>query len=148
MQISDRGMKLIMKYEGLRLDAYRDPGDPTGPWTIGYGHTGPDVKPRTKWTKEKAAAILAWDLDHVARFLRKSLANATTTQNQFDALASFTYNLGSGAFHASTLRRRHVEGATKEAANEFNRWVYNQKRVMPGLVKRRAAERKLYLSEQ
>lgn len=146
MQISQRGLDLIKRFEGLKLTAYRCPA---GVLTIGYGSTGPHVKQGMIITEAEAEALLRND---VARF--EDGVNhivGPCTQGQFDALVSFAFNLGLGALMSSTLLKRHKAGDFARAADAFLSW--NKARgaggklaVLPGLTKRRAAERHLYLS--
>ena len=139
MRTNAAGLKIIKDAEGLRLNAYKCPA---GIWTIGYGHTGPDVHPGLTITSERATELLAADL---ARFeLAVSSLCPVTTDNQFAALVSFAYNLGAGALKGSTLCRLHNEGRYVEAAAQFQRWNKAAGQVLPGLTKRRAAEAALY----
>lgn len=139
MITNDAGRQIVMTYEGLRLKAYKCPA---GVWTIGYGHTG-DVKPGTVITKHQAEEILEYDLgrfeDAVARLCPK--ANG----NQFSACVAFTFNVGIKAFENSTLLKKFLAGAPLAAADEFKRWTHAGGKELPGLVKRRAAERALFL---
>lgn len=142
MHTNAAGLKIIKDAEGLRLNAYPDPGTGGAPWTIGYGHTGPDVHPGLTITSERATELLAADL---ARFeLAVSSLCPVTTENQFSALVSFAYNLGPGALKGSTLCRLHNEGRYIEAAAQFQRWNKAAGQVLPGLTKRRGAEAALY----
>jgi len=128
-------------FEGLRLDAYRCPA---GVLTIGYGSTGSHVKAGMVIDEAEADRLLRGD---VGRF--EDGVNAIVgrcTQGQFDALVSFAFNLGLGALMSSTLLKRHKAGDFARAGDEFLRWTRGGGRVLPGLVKRRAAERDLYLS--
>lgn len=140
---SDEGRALITRFEGEKLNAYLCPAKI---WTIGVGHTGPDVKPGMLITREKSQALLSLDL---ARF--EAAVNRlcpVTTQDQFDALVSFAFNVGSGSLQGSTLRRKHNEGDYAGAANEFARWNKAGGKVLPGLTARRAAEAKLYRGQK
>lgn len=142
---------LIQEFEGYGRDigggmvrSYPDPATGRDPWTIGWGTTGPDVREGTTWTKTKAEERF---VAHVADFawrVRKLLDGAATTQNQFDAMVSLAYNIGSGAFGESTLLKKHKVGDYAGAAAEFDKWVRGAGKIMPGLVRRRKAERKLY----
>lgn len=145
MKISDKGLALIKRFEGLKLTAYRCPA---GILTIGYGSTGPHVKHGMIITEAEAEALLRKD---VARF--EDGVNhivGPCTQGQFDSLVSFAFNLGLGALMSSTLLKRHKAGDFSRAADAFLSW--NKARaggklvVLPGLTKRRSAERQLYLS--
>lgn len=137
--ISKAGLDLIKVSEGLVLKAYRDAVDVL---TIGYGHTGPDVHEGMIVTEAQAEALLLGDIERFERAVEKLCPN--TTQGQFDALVSFTFNLGEKSLKESTLRRLHNEAAYEAAAGQFSRWVNAGGRQLPGLVKRRAAEAKMY----
>lgn len=141
-QINRAGWQLIRHFEGLRLKAYPDPATGGDPWTIGYGSTGPHVKPGMRITAEQADALLQDDLrrfeDYVAEHCGK------TTDNQFAALVSFCFNVGEGNLRTSTLRRLHLAGDYAGAQAQFSRWTRGGGKVLPGLVKRREAEAKLY----
>ena len=141
--ISENGIKLIKNFEGCRLEAYKCPA---GVWTIGYGHTGAEVHAGLKITQEQANKYLKNDLlihcNNVSRLVKKPL-----TQNQFDALVSFEYNVGYGNFASSTMLKLLNQGKYSEAALQFGRWVYANKKVLAGLVKRRQAEKDLFLKK-
>ena len=140
--------KLLLKYfESLRLKAYPDPGSRDGtPWTIGWGHTR-GVKPGDVCTKEEADAWLVEDMKTAERAVNKYV-KVELNQYQFDALVSFTYNLGEGALKKSTLLRLVNQKKFEEAAQQFLRWVFNDGAIMKGLVKRRKMERDLFLKEK
>jgi lysozyme len=134
---------LIRQFEGLRLTAYRCPA---GLWTCGFGHTC-DVTEQTTCTAEEAEKWLAEDLREAERIV-SGYVTAPLTDNQRAALESFVYNVGAGAFRKSTLLRKLNAGDYPGVAAEFERWVHasGHKEPLPGLVKRRAAERELFLS--
>ena len=138
------GIALIKRFEGCRLKAYPDPGTGGDPWTIGWGHTGPDVTSGTSWTQAHADTQLERDLERYAADVTKAIGDAATSQVQFDALVSFHYN--TGAIGRATLTKLHKSGDFAGAARQFGRWARAGGRVLPGLVKRRAAEAKLYAS--
>ena len=144
--INDAGVRLVQEFEGCKLEAYPDPGTGGEPWTIGFGSTGPDIGPGTVWTQEEADARFVDDLtkfgDGVDRLVRVPL-----TDNQFAALVSFAYNVGLGALAGSTLLRKLNAGDYQGAADQLPRWNKAAGRVLPGLVRRRAAERELFLSD-
>lgn len=142
--VSDAGIDLIRRYEGLELRAYPDPGNPaTGePWTIGYGHTT-GVRRGDVCTAEQAEAWLRQDIKYAVSCIRQ-LVEVPLTQGQFDALASFVYNVGQTQFGNSTLLRLLNAGNTVGAAAQFDRWNRGATGVLPGLVKRRAAERVMF----
>ena len=143
---SAKGIALIHSFESCKLNAYPDPGSADGnPWTIGWGSTGPDIKKGTIWTQEQADARFERDLAKFAEGVTRLLGDAPTTQGEFDACVSLAYNIGLSAFANSTLLRKHKAGDRRGAADEFLRWTKNDGRVMRGLVRRREAERALYL---
>lgn len=133
--------KMIEGWEGRFLSAYRDTG---GVLTIGYGHTGPDVHDGMTITDAQADVLLGNDLGHAEIVVNRVAKNLN--QNRFDALASFTFNVGEGALQHSTLLRLHNEGDFMGAANEFPKWNHDNGVVQPGLTRRRAGERQVYLS--
>ncbi|HCU0591192.1 TPA: lysozyme [Enterobacter roggenkampii] len=146
MQTSDKGIALIKEFEGCKLTAYQDS---VGVWTIGYGWTKPvDGKPiRAGMTinQETAERLLKTGLvsyeSDVSRLVKVGL-----TQGQFDALVSFTYNLGARSLSTSTLLRKLNAGDYAGAADEFLRWNKAGGKVLNGLTRRREAERALFLS--
>ena len=133
---------LIRKSEGLRLSGYLDS---VGVPTVGYGHTGPEVKVGKKITVDEAEAMLNTDVTHASDSVLQ-LTDGNVSQGQLDALTSFVFNLGSGKLRTSTLLRKHKAGNYTGAAAEFQRWIYADGRPLAGLIKRRAAEAHLYLS--
>ena len=135
-------ISLIKKHEGLRLEAYLP--TPNDVWTIGYGHTH-TAKPGMKITEKQAEALLRKDIAWAEKAVNKSVV-VPLTQNQFDALVSFVFNVGEGAFSTSTLLRLLNSGDYSGAANQFLRWNKQKRRVLNGLTKRREEERKLFLS--
>lgn len=148
--VSPAGVELIKRFEGcarLRTDglveAYPDPGTGGAPWTIGWGATGPDIDAHTVWSQDQCEARLDLDIARHAREVRRALGNAATTQAQFDALVSFHYN--TGAIGRATLTEKHKNGDFAAAAEQFHRWNKAGGRVLKGLVRRRAAEAKMYL---
>jgi lysozyme len=143
MKTSPKGIALIKSAEGLRLKAYPDPGTGGLPWTIGYGSTS-GVTRNMVITETKAEQMLAADLVRFEHIVER-LVRVPVDQGQFDALVSFTYNVGEGNFTKSTLLRRLNAGDTAGAAEQFSRWVNAGGKVLPGLVKRRAAEQALFL---
>ena len=146
MQTSDKGIDLIKQFEGCKLLAYQDS---VGVWTIGYGWTQPvDGKPiRAGMTIKQETAerllktgLVSYESD-VSRLVKVGL-----TQGQFDALVSFTYNLGARSLSTSTLLRKLNAGDYAGAADEFLRWNKAGGKVLNGLTRRREAERALFLS--
>ena len=140
---SRRGKDLIREFEGERLTAYPDPATGGEPWTIGVGHTG-GVKRGDTITKPQSDAFLTADLKRFEEAVRNLCP--TTTQNQFDALVSFAFNLGEGNLRDSTLRKLHNAGDYAGAAKQFIRWNRAAGKVMAGLTRRREAEAVLYAS--
>ena len=145
------GINLIMQFEGCdhlrkdgRYEAYPDPGTGGKPWTIGWGHTGPEVKPGLIWTQAQCDQQLEADLVRYADEVARAIGAAPTSQAQFDALVSFHYN--TGAIGRATLTQKHKAGDHAGAAAEFARWNRAGGRVLPGLTRRRASEAKLYRS--
>lgn len=141
MQISERGLKLIKEHEGLSLKRYICPA---GKPTIGYGHLiTPEDGNLALITPEKAEELLKSDLNACYSAISAMVATPLA-QGQFDALVSFIFNLGAGKFQTSTLRKLINRGNYAGAALEFPKWVYANKKVLPGLVKRRKAEQALF----
>jgi lysozyme len=136
---SEACIALVKASEGCRLTAYRDS---VGILTIGYGSTG-GIKPGQTITQAEAEAMLVDDLDAAAEAVRK-LVTVPLTQGQFDALCDFVFNLGEGRLRDSTLLRLLNQGKYGEAAAQFRFWVMAGGHPLPGLVKRRAAERALF----
>jgi len=151
MTPSESCLKLIQQYEGCAkrradgsFDAYPDPGTGGAPWTIGWGSTGPDIQKGTVWTQQQCDARLSEHLGQFAAGVAKAIGGAPTTQGQFDAMVSFSYNVGLGNLNSSTLLKKHKAGDYRGAAAEFAKWTKAAGKVLPGLVKRRAAEAALY----
>lgn len=130
---------LVKASEGCRLTAYRDA---VGILTIGYGSTG-GIKEGQTITQEQAEEMLIDDLDAAAEAVRK-LVTVPLNQGQFDALCDFIFNLGEGRLRDSTLLRLLNHGRYGEAAAQFRFWVMAGGHPLPGLVKRRAAERAMF----
>lgn len=145
MRVSQKGIDLIKKFEGIRLTAYVCPA---GVLTIGYGHTGSDVKPGMRITEEEAEKLL-WKDTESAQQTVSSFVTAKLNQNEYDALVSFTFNVGPTAFVNSTLLRLLNHGADRKVvAAEFGRWVKaGGDEAIPGLVRRRDEEKKLFLEK-
>ncbi len=149
MEISQNCLDLIKKWEGLFLNAYLDP---VGIPTIGYGTTrypdGQVVRLGERISERNAEAYLRYECSRIAREI-SPLIKVPVNQNQFDALVSFAYNVGTGAFQGSTLLRKLNQGDYQGAANEFSRWVNGVVngvfQPLPGLVSRRADEQRLFL---
>ncbi|MGU3313558.1 lysozyme [Acinetobacter sp. M5A5_2a] len=144
--ISENGYKLIKSFEGFMPNAYQDTG---GVWTIGFGTikypNGTRVKKGDMCTMAEAEEWLKNDCGWVDACLDRYL-KFQPTQNQFDALASLVYNIGETAFSKSTMLKKLNEQDYAGAANQFDKWVYDNGKVIKGLANRRAAEKKLFLT--
>lgn len=134
------GMALTRSFEGLNLAAYVDQ---RGVWTIGYGHTGPGVHAGLTITASEADAFLASDIAGAVAGVNR-LITESISQNQFDALVDFTFNLGCASLARSTLLRCVNAGDIATAAKEFLLWDHVHGRVVPGLLRRRQAEMELF----
>lgn len=142
-RVSPAGIALIHSFESCKLEAYPDPGSRDGtPWTIGWGSTGPGIAKGVVWTQKQADDRFAADLGRFEKAV--ALMAPVTTQNQFDALVSFAYNVGLTALNDSTLLRLHKRGDYVGAKDQFARWNKNDSKVMAGLTRRRKAEADLY----
>jgi lysozyme len=144
MQTSNKGRVFIKGFEALRLVAYPDPGTGGKPWTIGWGHTK-GVKQGDRITQEQAEQFFSDDLA-VFELTVNSVIKRPVTQNQFDAMVSLAFNIGGPEFAGSTLVKKFNAGDVLGAADQCLRWKFGNGKVMPGLVKRRAAERETFLS--
>lgn len=150
METSENGIDLIKGFEGCVLHAYKDPGSKNGlPITIGYGSTmyedGTKIRIGDGITKDKALAMLKWEVKNKSSVLRGM--NLPLNQNQFDALTSFIYNVGVGAFEKSTLLKKIRRNPNDpDIRNQFNRWIYNDGKVLEVLVERRKKEADLYFT--
>lgn len=140
MKTSQRGIDLIRQFEGERLSAYLCPA---GIPTIGVGHTGPDVHMGMRITAAQSEALLKQDLAKFETGVEK-LVTHPITQDQFDALVSFSFNLGLGALKGSTLLKKLNAGDFQGASNEFSKWVNAGGQRLQGLVRRRAAEQMIF----
>lgn len=145
MLISAKGVDLICEFEGKRLSAY---DDGVGIWTIGFGTikypNGTRVKKGDTCTLEQAKEYMRHDLIEFEHTVNGSV-KVSLTQNQFDALVSLAYNIGSNAFKSSTLVKKLNAGDYQGAADQFNVWVNAGGKRMQGLVNRRAKEKELFL---
>lgn len=137
----------IKRSEGLRLEAYPDPGSKDGkPVTIGYGTTRINGKPislGTKITKQQAEAYLQKDIENFAEQV-SALIKVPLNEYQFGALVSLAYNIGINAFKGSTLLRKLNAGDYAAVPNEFRKWKYNDGKIMQGLINRREREIELW----
>lgn len=144
MNISQNGVNLIKRYEGLRLKAYK-PVKTEKYWTIGYGHYGADVTEGMEITEKRAEELLRQDLKKFEGYVN-SYVKVELTQNMYDSLVSFTYNCGAGSLKSSTLLKLLNKGDYNGAAGQFEKWTKGGGKVLPGLVKRRKEEKELFLS--
>jgi len=140
MEISGNGLKIIKEFEGLKFKSYLCPA---GVLTIGYGHTGKDVKPNQEISIEEAESLLIQDAVKFENAVNR-LVKVEINQNQFDALVSFTYNLGEGNLGRSTLLKKINEKDFAGAAPEFMNWTKAGGKVLDGLKRRRKSEKELF----
>jgi lysozyme len=148
MKTGNNGIELIKKYEGFMSSPYKCPA---GVPTIGYGATyypnGERVKMNDKSINEFDAELLLKSMIQSYEAAVNRYVQVTLTQNQFDALVSFAYNLGNGALQKSTLLKKVNENpCDSDITNQFNRWVKAGGKTLNGLVKRRKEEAELYFS--
>ena len=146
MSVSNKGVDLICEFEGKRLVAY---DDGVGVWTIGFGTikypNGTRVKKGDTCTLEQAKEYMRHDLIEFEHTVNSSV-KAPLNQNQFDALVSLAYNIGSSAFKSSTLVKKLNTGDYQGASDQFNVWVNAGGKRMQGLANRRDKEKLLFLS--
>ena len=141
MKSTNYAILLIKSFEQLRLNSYLCPA---GVWTIGYGHTE-GVSQGMLITEKTADGFLKQDIKKAEDEINR--IDADLTQEQFDALVSFVFNIGTQAFRISTLRKLIVKNPNDpKITDEFRRWVYAGNKKLPGLIKRREQEIKLYFS--
>jgi lysozyme len=169
VKLSKAGSDLMHRYEGFRNKPYLCPADI---WTIGYGHVlyqeqirlpvvRPADKPNTMirkkyplkpehnrvWTKDEIEELFAADVASFERGVLRLVPGCHGHQGRFDALVSFAFNAGLGNLQRSTIRMKANRGDWEGAAEAFMSWVKGGGRVLPGLVKRRVAEKALFLAE-
>lgn len=154
--INEAGIKLVQHFESCKLEAYLDTLAQPPVWTIGWGHTGPEVREGLVWSQRKANDKLA---SRIAEFAQQvsDLCVVQPNDNQFAAMVSLAYNIGMGwegkraragerdGFRQSTVLRLHNEGDFVGAARAFAKWNKAGGKVRAGLTRRRAAEAALYL---
>ena len=131
MKLSEQGAKLLIEREGTKLKAYKDS---VGVWTIGVGHTGPEVVATLRWTQAQADEAFAKDVQWAVDTVNKT--GRPLEQFQFDALVSFTFNVGASAYLGSTLRKKLLNGQIGVAAEQFDRW-----HIPEEIISRRNAEK-------
>ena len=139
---NEKGVRLIKSFEGLRLSAYQDA---VGIWTIGYGTTS-NVYPGMAITQARAEELLRNDLKRFEAAVNQ-FVEVPLNADQFSALVAIAYNIGENAFASSTLLKKLNKNDYAGAAEEFLKWVYAGGRVLAGLVRRRNAERALFLGD-
>jgi lysozyme len=144
LKTSETGLSLIKHYEGCRLVGYLDAVNIP---TIGYGHTGlinnKQIYPGiTTLSQQEANTLLANDLKSCENCVNQYI-EVPLNQHQFDALVSLAFNIGSGNFSKSSLAKA-INNKEVDASTKFNLWVYGNKKVLPGLIKRRLTEKILY----
>jgi lysozyme len=142
MRLDKSGEDLIKTFEGCRLTAYQDS---VGVWTIGYGSTGKHIHQGLTITQTRADSLFDTDVVWVENAVNGDVT-VSLTQNQFNALCSFTYNLGAGALNSSTLLKDLNKGEYQEAADQFPRWDHAGGHEDPALLKRRNEEREIFLT--
>ena len=139
VETSENGIELIKDFEGRRLVAYQDS---VGVWTIGYGHTKTAHEDKLI-IKSTADRLLAEDLAEFEKYV-DTYVTVALTQNQFDALVSWTFNLGPGNLKESTMLKKLNQGLYAEVPDEMRRWNKAGGKVLEGLIRRREAEAKLF----
>jgi lysozyme len=141
-QYSENGLAMTKSFEGLRLTAYQDVA---GVWTIGYGHTGLGVSEGLTITEAEAEVYLRLDMLQAVTFVTYRV-KVPITQNQFDALVDFCFNVGCGSFEGSTLLKLVNQSRFAQSAAEFAFWNHAGGKEVTGLTRRRAAEAKLFMT--
>lgn len=149
MKVSESGLDFIRSWEGFRAEPYRDVA---GVWTVGFGHTKTLSGGRSgkveRITRQEAEALFSGDIVSCEKAV-SGMVPAFVKGHEFDALVSLAYNIGCANFRRSTLLRRLEKGNRKGAADAFSMWnkarIDGVLRVVPGLVRRRHAERMLFL---
>lgn len=141
MKPSQACVDLVKSFEGFRAEAYKCPA---GVWTVGYGSTE-NVGPGDTVTEAEAEQMLADDLLYASKSV-DDLVDVELPQNEYDALVSFVYNVGREAFRNSTLLRMINNDDKENCGSQFLRWTKANGKVLPGLARRRTAERELFES--
>ena len=146
MKLSAEGINLIKRFEGVRNRPYRCSA---GLWTVGVGHLIGDGKSLPKdwdrtFTEEEINALLIWDLNRFERGVRMYI-KVPLRQSEFDALCSFSFNLGLGTLQRSTLRQKINRNDKEGAAKEILRYCRAGGKIIKGLQRRREAEYKMFL---
>ena len=141
--INDAGKQIVKEFESLRFRAYPDPATGGAPWTIGYGHTC-GVKQSDSCSMTQAERWLDADLSVAEQAIEK-VVEVVLNDDQFSALVSFVFNVGTDNFRRSTLLRMLNASDFNGAADQLLRWNKAAGKVLPGLTRRRTAERSLFL---
>ena len=142
-KINKAGLELLKSFEGLRLEAYQDSG---GIWTIGYGHTA-TAKEDMVIDEAEAERLLLLDLYIAESAVDLLVTERVPSDNQFAALVVFVFNIGVFAFQKSTMLNLLNSGVeAQRVADQFDRWNKVNGVILKGLVRRRAAEKKLFLT--
>lgn len=159
MEMSDNGLRKLTQWEGVVLFAYDDFDPPArrrkikrgdkvnGTLTIGIGHTGADVHPGMEITEAEARELLRQDLQSFETAVNRAV-KVPLSQNQFDALVSFAFNVGVGNFRSSTLLKKLNQGNYDAVPGELMKWTKSKGKQMQGLVNRRSAEAGLWAKGQ
>lgn len=142
LNVSPVGLQIITRFESLKLEAYQDS---KGVWTIGFGHTGPEAKKGNTITEERAWELLGEDVETAEKAIDRNVRVALN-QNQYDALTSFIFNVGSGNFQTSKLLRKLNAEDYEGAADQFRSWRRSGGKILNGLIRRRAAEEQLFVT--
>lgn len=140
MNVSDAGLELIRGYEQLRTKAYLPTPDDV--WTLGYGHTA-GVKEGDTCTEAQALEWLREDCAEAEQCLERSV-KVPLAQNEYDALVSLIFNIGCGAFKASTMLRLLNARDYDGASGQFRRWNRQAGKELAGLTRRRASEERMF----
>lgn len=143
MQLSAAGEAFLKDYEKLRLKAYKP--TPKDKWTIGYGHTGPEVVEGLEWTEQKAELQFWRDVTPAELAVTKA-TDVPLAQCQFDALVVLTFNIGPDAFMRSTLCSKVNARDRAGIAAEWVKWDHQGGQVVEGLLDRRKAELAMYMA--
>ena len=144
MILSQKGEDFIKDFEQLRLEAYKP--HPRDEWTIGWGHTG-DVRPQDKISLDFAEYLFDRDVEWAVAYVNDRIKGVKTTQGQFDAMVSLTFNIGKGGFRTSTVLRLHRLNMDFGACAAFLMWHWSRGQRMRGLLRRRCLEAALYCDD-
>lgn len=142
MKINQAGLDLIKSFEKCKLSAYKDA---VGIWTIGWGHVGTEAKPGVVITQQRADELLVLDIGKFESQVSE-IVKAPINENQFSALVCLAFNCGINNIRTSHLIRYVNESNYLKAADEFPKWDHAGGKELPGLLRRREAERALFLS--